>query len=234
MRVASVLRILALSALEHIFQPVYLTELGTEVSNFIEHLYQSNPEYAHWIRSILLNIEPETQAENAQKRVEIVMEEIAECVDFLLQPAGTVKEFHAALEEWCEECTQTWRDLQRLTYAFQYHFEPHPQDVDPKEWAPLPESNVPPREGVEETNGNTKNPDMAPPIIAAQIWPMLWVVRKSGKSEMVMRGYALTDAQVKAARDEAVPSRLLDRGLRRQERNRRITNFTNDSTESFL
>lgn len=251
MRVASVLRILALSALEHLFQPVFLTEFGTEVSAFIDHLYQSNSEYAHWIRSVLLNIEPETQTENARKRVEAVVEDVVECLDFLLQPAGMSKQFRSALEQWCEESTQAWLDLQRLTFAFQCFFEPHIQDIQPKEWAPLPESPILPRKaGIKETNGgsatngsgkttscDTNKHDMASANIAAQIWPLVLAVRKDGKSELVRRGYMLTEPQVRAALDEVVPSGPQNRNhqrLRRQERNRQMTSLPNNSTESFL
>lgn len=252
MRVASVLRLLALSALDHLFQPVYLTEFGTEIPHLVEHLYQGNPEYAHWLRSVLLNIDPEAQAENAHKRVEAVVEEVTEGVDFLLQPAGpdTIRDFHDALEHWCEESTGVWLDLQRLTYAFQCFFEPHLKDIEPNEWTPLPESPVllnPPPKPAEVKNGTngdtTKKPttaDMAPSsTIAAQIWPMLLAVKKNGNSEVVVRGYALTDVQVQAARDEVVPNGLQDRAhsrrlKRRQEKNRRIMSGDNDSTGSFL
>lgn len=261
MRVASVLRILASSTLEHITQPVYLPEYGTQISTVIDQLYHSDAEYAHWFRSVLLNIEPETQKENAGKRIEAVVKEVIHSVGFLLEPAGTDKDFHVALQHWCDETTQTWRDLQHLTCAFQYLFEPHPRYVDPNEWAPLPESPRLLRKAgvVKEANGASPSSggsgktttssaaqtrdSTAPADIAAQIWPLVLVVGKKGEIEVFRRGYMLTEAHVGAALDERERERERKRATSRspdqnhsrlKRKDRRIISSSNASTEGFL
>lgn len=247
MRVAGFLRLLASSALDHIFLPVYLTGDGTEVSDFILNLYDSNPQDAEWIRSILLNVEPETQAKNALKRAENVAEEVAASVDFLLQPASTRTEFRAALDQWCEESTQAWRDLQQCEFAFYCSFEPQIQEILPKEWTAMPELPST-RKGTKETNGGSPNgsdptigegrrQDIVPSNVAAQVWPTFFATRNDGRTKVVRPGYVLNKQQVAAALEEVVPSRSQNRShqrLRRQERTRQLMNLPNNSTDAFL
>lgn len=252
MRVASFLRILASSALEHIFQPVYLTECGTEISEVIESLYHSDSAHAEWTRSVLLNIKPEEQAKNARARVKAVVEEVVESVDFLLQPAGRSDDFRAALQRWCEDAIQTWRELQHVEFAFHCLFEDEDSDIQAKEWTALPE---PPslRKEPTGTNGTSSPPNgsgqpngaqaskqthaVAPSNVAAQIWPVFLAARSDGRVKLARQGYLLTKLQVQAAREEAVPSRSQTRShrsLRRQERARQLTTLPTNSTENFL
>lgn len=67
-RVGLILRLLALSASAHIFQPVYLTTEGRELGEILENLYELDASQAQWIRSVLLNVTPRTQPTTGQER----------------------------------------------------------------------------------------------------------------------------------------------------------------------
>lgn len=246
MRVASFLRILALSAIKHIFQPVYLTDSGTEVSTFIESLYDSDPQHAQWIRSVLLKTDPDGQAENAVERAEAVITEVVGKVE-VLQPAGTSKAFRTALRQWCKESTDTWLGSQHLSYAFQCFFEPDFEDMEPKEWTVLPEWPLTRKVGKEVNGGSpsgagqkvseAKKQEIIPLSVVAQVWPAVIARRPGSHIKVVREGYVLTEFQVKAAKEEAVLSRTLSKGdgsARRQGRPKHVVNLPNASTESFL
>lgn len=53
MRRAAVIRLVALAAVRHLFQPACLTEEGGELGEVLDGIHVLDPPRAHWVRSVL-------------------------------------------------------------------------------------------------------------------------------------------------------------------------------------
>lgn len=253
MRVAMLLRVLAESAMEHIFQPVYVTDLGTEVSGFIEDLYCSDPQNAQWIRSVLLKVSLDGLSDNAHHRADNVVDDVIEVVERFLVPGETIQAFRAALEQWCDESIQAWRYLQTYTCLFQCVLDSDLREVVPQSWSVLPDVSASPLptgtrttdDGPSSSNGsglaastanaNTNGSHSSTEAsIVAKVWPIVTGTNPDGAHGVVGRGYGLDARQVKAAEDEKAQVVPLDRNLSRQRRKGRRSSLVNGPIGSFL
>lgn len=250
MRVASIIRLLAAIASEHIFQPVYLTEDGVEVSKLIEDLYDSDLSQAQWLRRVLLNTNRQHQQEHGRRRADTVVEQVCQSVEFLMHPSD-LSEFHTALSQWCNNVLDLWMKLQQI--GGMVHSISIPQiddDTDWRFWTPL--STLPftrnqsgKQENGKPSSGSKQAKEMKKKNFAAQVWPAFLVIEEDGNQWVLKRGYVLTESQVEEAaqevRAEAKAAALVPSRSRRKERSKsHLGNipieFPNESTEnlSFL
>lgn len=243
MRVAAVLRLLADTACEYLFQPVYLTEYGIEVGEIVSHVVSSD---AQWLRSVLLNIEARGQADNGVRRAENAANEVIDLLGFLLinSPADT-SDFKAAVKQLFQKACKLWMFLQQLEIRFEAELEVQIDDQGPLRWKPLPELLHKDSSSTEGApNGSKKKSDAQGLVmgdIAAEVWPE-FLATKRERLIPVLPGYVLLEAQAAVARQE-LEAASLDRagGSRRAAHGRQravqtVIGGANGSTEdlSFL
>ncbi|KUI69717.1 hypothetical protein VM1G_05038 [Cytospora mali] len=212
MRAAAVLRLIALAAVEHLFQPVYLTEEGGELREVLDDVYFLDPPRAQRVRSVLLNIDEKIQETCGKKRVEAASREVFESVGFLLvSPDGSRDkqvEFRRGLKKWCDNTRQTWMEFQRLAGKFTVLFGEDKASLRPEDWKPVPDKPTPPTKSGAPESGARSNDGMVSDDIVAQLWPAFFISSaKDGISQRFKGGYVLVNSQVTEARREAANSR---------------------------
>ncbi|KUI53107.1 hypothetical protein VP1G_00432 [Cytospora mali] len=208
MRAAAVLRLIALAAVEHLFQPVYLTEEGGELREVLDDVYFLDPPRAQRVRSVLLNIDEKIQETCGKKRVEAASREVFESVGFLLvSPDGSRDkkvEFRRGLKKWCDNTRQQWMEFQRLMGKFTVLFGEDKASLRPEDWKPVPDKPTPPTKSGAPANGARSNDGMVSDDIVAQLWPAFFISSaKDGKSQRFKGGYVLVKSQVTEAMAEA-------------------------------
>lgn len=250
MRAAASLRLLAVAASTHIFQPAYLTEQGMEIAEILDGLYNRDKSQAQWLRSVLLGTDPQLQQANGEERAKIVTNDILRSVEFLVSPASETSRFRSALTEWCKKAVSMWMELQQLEIMICGECEAKEKGLEPGALRPLPELPLAQRPGNKK--GAPANPAKPNgPVqdaltfrdVVAQVWPVFFAHDLDGDKYLLLkRGYVLRKAQVAAAAREASAPTLPAGNSRRegreiQRRGRMVLSGCNDSVEdlsSFL
>ncbi|KAI3396309.1 hypothetical protein diail_12331 [Diaporthe ilicicola] len=219
MRVAAVLRLLAETACEYIYHPVYLTEDGIEVADIIGQL--GSPQ-AEWMRSLLLNTETKRQADNGAERATIAANELFELVGFLLIDSPTAaQDFKIAVYQWYQKACKIWMPLQQLELRIRAQFVAQGNGAGPLGWKLLPQpsqADRAPKDGA--PNGvkpkpATKN-QLVKEDIATEVWPEFLATTSDGRSFLLVSGYALDKAQTLAAKQELEAASLEPAGSSRR------------------
>lgn len=81
---AAVVRLVALAAVRHLFQPAYLTEEGGELGEVFDGIHVLDPPRAHWVRSVLPEIDANEQSKNGKRRAEAVVRDVLQSAGALL------------------------------------------------------------------------------------------------------------------------------------------------------
>ncbi|KAK7747395.1 hypothetical protein SLS53_001649 [Cytospora paraplurivora] len=251
MRRAAVIRLIALAAVRHLFQPVYLTEEGGELGEVLDEIHVLDPRRAHWVRSILLKIDTNEQSKNGKRRAEAVVKEVLLYVGALLVSSdgsqAKVHEFRDVLYRWCERTLNVWMELQLLEPKFTALFIDDTKSLRSEDWTRLPDSPTLLTQGGAPTHGAGPKTEPKGGLfsneIVAKLWPAFLVSRaKDGVTRRFKSGYVLVEPQVATARKEVANVRLSHNSghcrLRRtQQRLEALTDGSNDSTadmETFL
>lgn len=242
-RVALILRLLAMSASDHIFQPVYLAAEGRELGEILESLYLSDASQAHWIRSVLLNITPEAQPATGRERADMVRADIIRSVDFLIRPSEGTENFRSALAQWCRKAVEVWLELQKLEVMIHGTMEVHIDDFDPSDWMPLAKSPVAQGQIKQAGSSNgTKSKNHAQEAlahgdIATHVWPAFFVTGEDGVYGLVKRGRVLTTAFVAEVAQEACAASAPEKSRRgergKQRKDKRLMMHGNNSTDGL-
>lgn len=245
MRAAAALRIIALAAVEHIFQPVYLTEAGGELGEVLDDVYALDWSGAQRVRSVLLNIKREVQAANGKRRVEAASMDVLESVGPLLVSSdGCIDrqaEFRRDLQAWCDKARALWTELQELEGKFTVLFEEDKKSLRPEDWRRIPDEPTPPKQGSASASGAKAAGALTAEDIVTLLWPAFFVSREKDGRESTQRfkgGYVLVKPQVGAARREVANARSLSdsshrRGRDVQRRLSMLTDASNNSTENL-
>ncbi|ROW08516.1 hypothetical protein VMCG_03273 [Cytospora schulzeri] len=234
MRAAAVLRLIALAAVEHLFQPVYLTEEGGELRDTLDVVYFLDPPRSHQVRSLLLNIDTKGHAANGQKRAEATVRDVFRSVRSLLvssdgSAVDKQGEFRRGLQKWCDDTRDAWMGLQPLEIKFMVLFEVGKKSFRPGDWRRIPDQPTQPTQGGAPADG------LVAEDIVAQLWPAFFASRKDGLTHRFKSGYVLVKPQVLAARREAASARSSSDSSHRRggDRLAGFTHGSNNSTENF-
>ncbi|ROV87723.1 hypothetical protein VSDG_09743 [Cytospora chrysosperma] len=216
MRAAAALRLIALAAVEHIFQPVYLTEAGGELGEVLDDVYALDWSGAQRVRSVLLNIKREVQAANGKRRVEAASMDVFESVGpLLVSPDGSLgrqAEFRRDLQAWCDKARVLWTELQELEGKFTVLFEEDKKSLRPEDWRRIPDEPTPPKQGSAPASGAKAAGALTAEDIVTLLWPAFFVSKEKDGRESTQRfkgGYVLVKPQVVAARREVANARSL-------------------------
>ncbi|ROW07525.1 hypothetical protein VPNG_07068 [Cytospora leucostoma] len=217
MRRAAVIRLIALAAVRHLFQPVYLTEEGGELGEALDEVHVLDPRRAHWVRSILLKIDTNEQSKNGKRRAEAVVRDVLQSVGALLVSSdgsqAKVHEFRDVLYRWCEKTLNVWQELQLLEPKFTALFIDDAKSLRSEDWTRLPDSPTLLAQGGAPTNGAGPRTEPKGGLISneivAKLWPAFLVSRaKDGVTRRFKSGYVLVEPQVSTARKEVANVRL--------------------------
>ncbi|GAA93105.1 hypothetical protein AKAW_11217 [Aspergillus luchuensis IFO 4308] len=153
MRFSVILAILAREIAKHIFQPTYIAPMEDYFEKALSNLAATNSEKESFCRSILLSIDPETQARVCLKNVQSVVKNVSAYLDELL-PEDQRNAFLKSLSKVIQRAVDIWKPVQRAQRRYVPDFEsPHAED----EWEAFtfPTDENP----TTETNANQKNPN---------------------------------------------------------------------------
>jgi len=122
MRIAAMLTIIARCIDQHIFHPTYI--LGEDedkddgIRPLLLDLATADSKKESHLRALLLSIEPEKQAENASKRVEKVVTEVAFYAQDILS-AVQCKKFKSGLKKIVQQALEAWQIAQCTREKFE-------------------------------------------------------------------------------------------------------------------
>ncbi|KAJ0120526.1 hypothetical protein J7T55_015255 [Diaporthe amygdali] len=213
MRVAAVLRLMAENAYQYIFQPVYLTENGMEVA---EILSQVSSSHAHWMRSVLLNMNLKGQRDNGLKRTKTAANQVSKILGFLITSPVDGQAFNAAVLQWYEKACKIWMTIQQLEIRFEAQFEPLSNEQGMLDWEPLSDLFHEAKSSTGCTTNGTKSKSepkdrLLMKDIAAEVWPEFLATYKEETSICVLPGYVLVRAQTAVAEQEVKEAASLER-----------------------
>ncbi|KAL7649218.1 hypothetical protein ACMYSQ_012329 [Aspergillus niger] len=153
MRFSVILAILAREIAKHIFQPTYIAPMQDYFEKALSNLAATNSEKESFCRSILLSIDPETQARICLKNVQSAIKNVSAYLDELL-PEDQRNAFLRSLSKIIQKAVDIWKPVQRAQRRYVPDFEsPHAED----EWEAFtfPTDENP----TTETNANQKSPN---------------------------------------------------------------------------
>ncbi|KAL7649261.1 hypothetical protein ACMYSQ_012372 [Aspergillus niger] len=153
MRFSVILAILAREIAKHIFQPTYIAPMEDYFEKALSNLAATNSEKESFCRSILLSIEPETQARICLKNVQSAVKNVSAYLDELL-PEDQRNAFLRSLSKVIQKAVDIWKPVQHAQRRYVPDFEsPHAED----EWEAFtfPTDENP----TTETNANQKSPN---------------------------------------------------------------------------
>ncbi|GCB25536.1 hypothetical protein AAWM_08421 [Aspergillus awamori] len=153
MRFSVILAILAREIAKHIFQPTYIAPMEDYFEKALSNLAATNSEKESFCRSILLSIDPETQARICLKNVQSVVKNVSAYLDELL-PEDQRNAFLRSLSKVIQRAVDIWKPVQRAQRRYVPDFEsPHAED----EWEAFTFPTV--ENPTTETNANQKSPN---------------------------------------------------------------------------
>lgn len=237
MRVAAVLTIIAECLSELIFQPTYLLNHTNELYGLMAGLSIEDPAREAYLRAVLLALSPDTQERNKRTVCGQAVTKVLSYTESTLL-VGKKKEFRDSLERFCEQACNEWSHLQILADRVEPSFDTD----DVPEWRvllfALPEngtkgnkSNARGRpSGVSSSQlaGGRDQPDGTLTDLKdlqAVVWPS-FLLYKGGGTELLEKGFALTEAQIKVAREEEIAEqgkRRAARGIARRAKARSMS-----------
>lgn len=191
MRVAAILGICAEALSRHILRSSYLLD-GNQLHDFIDSLQDQNWDQGIYLRSVLLRSQPDIQTNNSIKRAEMLVAEVLEFTNQILPDERQLK-FGDSLLKISRHIADQWMRLQKLEAVVEPEFRltddaddwiSFPFDQDPKKPVPFKaESNL----NMADTN--------------FVVWPAFFM-SKEGEVELLQQGFALSEEQMKSAKDE--------------------------------
>ncbi|RDH26166.1 hypothetical protein BDQ94DRAFT_176594 [Aspergillus welwitschiae] len=153
MRFSVILAILAREIAKHIFQPTYITPTEDYFEKALSNLAATNSERESFCRSILLSIDPETQARICLKNVQSAVNNVSAYLDELL-PEDQRSAFLRSLSKVIQKAVDIRKPVQRAQRRYVPDFEsPHAED----EWEAFTFPTV--ENPTTETNANQKSPN---------------------------------------------------------------------------
>lgn len=215
-RAIAVLRLIALAAVEHLFQPVYLTGLDTEPGCVLTRLYDMDRPRAQLVRSVLLKVDQGSHIANGKKRAEAALEDVSEQVKILLMSSdGSMKrenDFRKAMQKWYEKAREVWMELQKLEGICTTLFDVDMESLQYSQWKMLPDKLTQSTQSTQtgtpaKANGGKRQsgpPKIGGGDIVAQVWPLFYIWKEEDRGpKPIKRGYLLQRSQVAAAQEEA-------------------------------
>jgi hypothetical protein len=220
MRVAAVLRLVAHVARHYVFQPVYLTEHGTEVARIIDDLGSSE---AKWVRRVLLNINTKEQEVNGMTRAQTAAARIEETVRFMISSPTRAQEFQNQVYHWFQKACKLWMSIQQLDIRIECHLEVQTGEQGLRGWRPFLEPPLKDKQPAAGSQNGTssKLEDQARQFhddsdIAVEVWPRFVGTiddERSGleRSGVLAPGYVLLNSHTAVASQD-LRAASLDRG----------------------
>lgn len=130
MRISAVLAVLSRAMHKHLFRPVYLMDDDDEgMCKFLRALEDEDPTREAHMRATLLAMMPDRQAEQAAKRVKMVVREVSWVVQHLLT-ALQFEAFCNGLETACKIACEQWKKIQMASMKIEPYFGPPYDDFD--------------------------------------------------------------------------------------------------------
>lgn len=227
MRVAAVLGICAEALSRHIFRSTYLLD-GNQLHELIDFLQDQDWHKGIYLRSVLLRSRPDMQEENSIKRAKTLVAEVLELTKPILSDEKQLL-FGDSLLKICKNIAEQWMRLQGLEAAVEPEFGLN-EDAD--DWTPFPlwHNTTRAANGNDECSLDQDPKKPAPSKADSKlnithsnfvVWPAFFI-SKEGEVELLQQGFALSEEQMKSAKDEesAIASRRARQAARNTTRRR--------------
>lgn len=213
MRVAAGLGYLASVSTRELFQPVYVTRSGDEMSDLLDDVEEKEQktQAAEYLRRCLIRAGKSLLEQNALARINAASKAMHESFEKLV-PEKTRPQLSQALEAWCRHACEKWKRIQLLDCRVIPDLDWNvPGSITV--WEPLfrkqrPESQ---QNGSNGANGTPDGSGPAPvqPLkeseVAAAIWPCFYAqTNPAADYTVVANGLALTSWEADLARREKI------------------------------
>lgn len=237
-RRAGVLCICAWALELHIFQSCHLVDNDNQLSEILDELADENPDSEPHIRSILLRLQQERKTDSPYTRVDLASEAVSTYIRPLMADAEVQAVFNSSLKNIFMDACKLWREVQKLKPKITASMD----ESDGEDWAlvslrrPLntkkltqtPNGNS--RVDGDATNKSSKKPsaikvNVVPEDIMIVLWPA-FLITENGKTKTLMKGYAVSEPELAAARAEAHASRRAARQNNRMVNPRRRSSIS--------
>ncbi|TPX14908.1 uncharacterized protein E0L32_005017 [Thyridium curvatum] len=213
MRVAAGLGYLASVSTRELFQPVYVTRTGDEMSDLLDVVEEKQKtQAAEYLRRCLFRAGESRLEQNALSRIDAASKGMHDSFKRLV-PEKIQPQLSQALEAWCRHACDTWKSIQGLNCRVIPDLDWNVQG-SVAVWEPLfrkqrPESQ---QNGSNEANGTPGGSGPAPvqPLreseVAAAIWPCFYAQTSTAGEgyTVVANGLALTSWEADLARREKI------------------------------
>ncbi|PHH58492.1 hypothetical protein CDD82_2949 [Ophiocordyceps australis] len=255
MRVAAALAIMADSLAQYILQPTYLLRDSNELSDLLAGLSIEDPAREAYVRAVLLSVSPDRQEQNRRTRCGHAVVDVLSYTASLLSSPERIDDLRAALEAMCEQVCAEWSHVQALAERVETSFDTY----ESHEWrclglsehdrrssmgtmtaamSPRTRSSTVVSPKPATLNGTTdeaarSEASLARDDVQAAVWPAFVVYRDSA-TELLEKGFALTEAQTRLAQEEEVAGQGKRRAARVAARraNARAATVNGDETDS--
>ncbi|OJD23873.1 hypothetical protein ACJ73_04775 [Blastomyces percursus] len=134
MRLVVILAILAREIDTNVFQPIYILPEDSRIRKVLAKLAANDNEKESFCRSILLSIDPDSQAKFRDSRIQTVIRNTSSCL-FDLLPETEYDELRLVLERIVQKAVDIWKPIQKAKRRYEPDFDPLLWGDD--EWAPF-------------------------------------------------------------------------------------------------
>lgn len=197
----------------HIFQSSHLVDKSNQLSEILDELADDEPERAAYTRSILLRLQHDRLRDSSYARADIAVEAVSKCTKIMIPDTSKQATFDASLKNIFMAACKLWREVQGMKpkmAASTYESETEDWELVPLRRQPngkksdqLPNGNVRVNgdTGSKSKKPNAPKPGAVPDPIMIVLWPAFQITENK-HTETFMKGYAVTESELTATRDE--------------------------------
>lgn len=235
MRRAGILCICAWALELHIFQSSHLVVGDNQLSQILDELAVKDPDREAYFRSILLRLQQDRGAEASAKRIDLAVEAVVECAHSLVADANDGRVvFETTLRNIFTEASRVWRHIQILRpkiTASVLENTAHAWTLVPlvkglTSTAAVKKPNQTPN-GNSRADGDAGSKVLKKPAggkvnagsqdIMIALWPAILITDKE-ETKVLIEGYAVSEAELKVAREEESKAQESRRAARQNTR----------------
>lgn len=123
MRTVVILAILAREIDTNLFQPTYILPEDSQIRQVLANLAANDNEKESFCRSLLLSIDPDSQAKYRDSRIQTVIRNTSTCL-FDLLPETKHDELRLALKRIVQKAVDVWTPIQKTKRRYEPDFDP--------------------------------------------------------------------------------------------------------------
>jgi hypothetical protein len=197
----------------HIFQSSHLVDKSNQLSDILDELADDDPEREAYTRSILLRLQHDRLQDSSYARVDIAVDAVSKCTRTMIPDTSKQATFDASLKNIFMTACKLWREVQGMKpkmAASTYESDTEDWELVPLRRQPSGKKSDQVPNGNARVNGdnsskskkpNAPKPGEIPNPIMIVLWPAFQITENK-QTKTFMKGYAVTESELTATRDE--------------------------------